>query len=119
MMHLHGLPNRKTGPGTRATFRKRAWQLTTLLLLLVLVASPAVAGPLRQDPTPPGDADTGEENEGFIEFGPPNGDGVDLGAAPSAAATLAADLVGGAVRSLAICPYTTYRQFDVQAWLRH
>ena len=94
MMHLKDMPNRKTGPGTRATLRKRAWQLTTLLLLLVLVASPAVAAPLRQDPTPPGDADTGEENEGFIEFGPPNGDGVDLGVAPSAApATLAAPVL--------------------------
>ncbi len=97
MMHLHGMPNRKTGPGTRATFRKRAWQLTTLLLLLVLVASPAVAAPLHQDPTPPGDADTGVENEGFIEFGPPIGDGVDLGAAPSTApATLAAPVLSAA-----------------------
>ncbi len=115
MMHLHDLPNRNTGPGTRATFRKRAWQLTTLLLLLVLVAAPAVAAPPRQDPTPPGDADTGEENEGFIEFGPPNGDGVDLGIAPSAApATLAAPVMSAALAA----PASDLPSYDEEALAR-
>ena len=36
-MHLLGIPNRKTGPETWATYRKRAWQLIVWRLLLALV----------------------------------------------------------------------------------
>jgi hypothetical protein len=69
MMHLQGTRNRQTGLGTQAGHRKSLWQFTIWLLLLALVATPAFAAPLGQDPTPLGDPDTG-----FIEFGPTNGE---------------------------------------------
>ncbi len=42
-MKSKGIHVRSTGPGTRAAYRTRMWQVTTCLLLLAFVAGPAVA----------------------------------------------------------------------------
>jgi aminopeptidase YwaD len=83
-MNHQAIDIRKTSQKRRTAYRKRVWQLAIWVLLIVLVASPVFAAPLGQDPTPPSDADIGEEEQAFIEFGPPNGEDyfVDLGPAP-------------------------------------
>ena len=53
--------------------KHRLFATLSLLVLLVVVAAPVFAAPLRQDP-PPFDPETGEEIQTFVEFGPPNGD---------------------------------------------
>jgi len=60
-MNLQGIHIRRTGPGTRATYGKRLWQITIWLLLLVLVTAPVVAAPL-------GDADPDLEKGGCSSF---------------------------------------------------
>jgi hypothetical protein len=50
-----------------ATWRQRTWRITTLLLLLTLIVAPFAAALAQDD-------DTGDLTEGFIEFGPPDGD---------------------------------------------
>jgi hypothetical protein len=89
-MKLGNSYKRRRNPGIPATLLKRTWQISTLLFLLILVVSQAVAAPLNDDPSPAGGEETGEQNdgEGFIEFGPPNGDVIESLSAPMNALTI-------------------------------
>ncbi len=54
-MNMERTHVRRTGPGKRATWGRRMWQITTCLLLLVLLVGPAIAAPLGDDDTPDSD----------------------------------------------------------------
>ncbi len=70
-------------------FRAIAVLIALTMCLALIGAHISTAAPLRDDPmptpTPTGDSDTGEQDEAFVEFGPPNPEGVDPSAAPAAA----------------------------------
>ena len=63
--------------------KHRLFVALSLLVLLAIMVAPATAAPLRQDP-PPFDPETGEEIQTFVEFGPPNPEGIELSVAPLA-----------------------------------
>ena len=61
-MNRQDLSNGKGDLGRQATYRRRAWQLAIWLLLLMLVVTPVGAAPLRDDPVPPGPAQSETAN---------------------------------------------------------
>ncbi len=79
-MNLPVTPDRSIRPRQSA---RRAWQLTTLMVLLALIVAPAGAMPVRLDPSPslcPAatlDPDTGEEYPALVEFRLPNRAAID------------------------------------------
>ena len=81
-MKLQNNHRRRPNLGIPAAFLRSAWQITTLLLLLALVAAPVAAAPVSNSstpsgcPAPVGDPDT-EQNAALIEFRLPNRAAVD------------------------------------------
>ena len=61
-MNLQDLSNGKRGLKRQSTYRRRAWQPAIWLLLLMLVVAPVGAAPLRDDPVPPGPAQSETAN---------------------------------------------------------
>ncbi len=109
---------------TAGWFRAIAVLIALTMCLTLIGANISTAAPLRDDPqptpTPTSDPTTGEQDEGFVEFGPPNPEGVDLSAAPAAApAPLALSAVAAAAPAAPAGDLPSYDEealakFDVQ-----
>jgi serine protease AprX len=61
-MNRQDISHGEGGLGRQAPYRRRAWQLAIWLLLLMLVVTPVGAAPLRDDPVPPGPAQSQTTN---------------------------------------------------------
>ena len=110
-MDPHRTPNR------HASFRKHTWQLFTFLLLLIFIASPVIAAPVQDDLIPTDGPDGVEQENGFIEFGPPNLDAADT-AAPAAAPQKSMLRAAPALMQLQAAPGADLPAYDEEALAR-